>query len=81
MQLTLYKSPKRSQDFSEVKEAFRRVSLAKGRVDNKTPWSYDLSSKLSCYKTRKQSSVKSEHSNIMKHMQRRIQDIGTVLFI
>lgn len=81
MQLSLHKSPNKSQDFSEVKEAFRRVSLAKGRVDNKTPWSYDLSSKLSDYKARKKSTVKSEHSNIMKHMQRRINDIGTVIFI
>ena len=78
MQLTVYKYPNKTQDFSEVKEAFRRASLAKGRIDNKTPWCYDLSSKLSDYKARKQGSVKSEHSNIMKHMKRRMNDYGSV---
>lgn len=71
---------KKDFELAEVKEGFRRVANVKrSSIDTGQPGTFSMSSKLSEYRARKKQSVKSDHFNNIKHMQRRINDIGTVL--
>ena len=63
-------------DFSEVHHAFRKAASKKSRIDNSEPHTFQMSQKLSKNKAAKAKSVHSEHLNNIKHMQRRISDIG-----
>ncbi|CAG9328939.1 unnamed protein product [Blepharisma stoltei] len=70
---------KNEPDLAEVREGFRRVANVKrSSIDTTKPGTFSMSTKLSEYRQRKKQSIKSDHMNNIKHMQRRINDIGSL---
>ena len=66
---------------SEVQEAFRRVDTVSRKGSGqytKAPYTLSMSQQLSLNKARKKQSQVQEHWSNIKHMQRRINAIGTV---
>lgn len=66
-------------DMTEVQETFKRSSNAKkSGIDTSPPRTLKMSQRLSDYRSRRKSATMSEHMSNIKHMQRRINDIGSI---
>lgn len=79
------KSNERStMDFTEVKEAVKRTNRVfkqgnlRAGVNTSKPMTFDMSAQLSSNRARRQKRLMNEHYTNIRHMARRIQDIGRV---
>lgn len=69
-----------SPEYSEVREAFKRVNqLKSGLVDNKKPKTYNLSKKLNDNRRRNMHDYE-EHIKNLASLQRRLTSLGSVSF-
>lgn len=70
---------KQDHHLEEVRETFKRVANRKSpKVDAGKPETYSMAEKLSKYRSRRKNAGWSEHWSNIKHMQRRINDIGSI---
>jgi len=75
---TIYEKEMNSPEYSEVREAFRRVnSLQKGSIDSKKPKTFHLSKKLNQNRRRNMHHFE-EHIKNLASLQRRISSIGSI---
>mmetsp|Transcript_19221 Transcript_19221/g.35153 ORF Transcript_19221/g.35153 Transcript_19221/m.35153 type:complete len:252 (-) Transcript_19221:3875-4630(-) len=70
---------KQDKQLEEVRETFKRVANRKSpKIDAARPETFSMAEKLSQYRNRRKKAGWSEHWSNIKHMQRRINDIGSV---
>lgn len=70
---------KQDRHLEEVRETFKRVANRKSpKVDAGRPETFTMAEKLSKYRSRRKKAGYSEHWSNIKHMQRRINDIGSL---
>eukprot|EP00357_Protocruzia_adherens_P030023 CAMPEP_0114992962 /NCGR_PEP_ID=MMETSP0216-20121206/12250_1 /TAXON_ID=223996 /ORGANISM="Protocruzia adherens, Strain Boccale" /LENGTH=151 /DNA_ID=CAMNT_0002356521 /DNA_START=29 /DNA_END=481 /DNA_ORIENTATION=+ len=68
---------KHVDDYGEVREAFRRVSVVKKGLDNGKPKTFKMSKKLSQNRNRKPNFEQTEHMNNLASLQRRLGNLGS----
>ena len=78
---TLTEKIRQSPEYSEVREAFKRVKqLKSGLVDNKKPNTYKLSKKLNENRRRNMHDFE-EHIKNLASLQRRLTSLGSVSYL